>query len=311
MNDVAAMSPEEVKRVLEYNSGKFPFEAVSQAVAQREALTPMLLAELERAADSPQALLDEPESYMLHVYAMYLLAQFREPRALDPLLRLFSLTGDAVELLLGDVVTEDGGALLASVCHGEVAPIKALIENREANEYGRDAGICALLTLVAEGDLDRGELIDYLRQFSRTLGPEDFLIQAFWVAAADELYPEELMPEIRAVYAAGAVDDSFIALRDLDRTLKKGREAALASLRENRRYLTDAIGALSAWACFNEEVYLPGPEDQDDDDDGGDDPRDPWLSPPVTYVRETPKVGRNDPCPCGSGKKYKRCCMPA
>ena len=25
------------------------------------------------------------------------------------------------------------------------------------------------------------------------------------------------------------------------------------------------------------------------------------------YVRETPKVGRNDPCPCGSGKKYKRC----
>ena len=22
-----------------------------------------------------------------------------------------------------------------------------------------------------------------------------------------------------------------------------------------------------------------------------------------------PKVGRNDPCPCGSGKKYKQCCM--
>lgn len=26
------------------------------------------------------------------------------------------------------------------------------------------------------------------------------------------------------------------------------------------------------------------------------------------YVRETPKIGRNDPCPCGSGKKYKKCC---
>lgn len=25
--------------------------------------------------------------------------------------------------------------------------------------------------------------------------------------------------------------------------------------------------------------------------------------------RETPKVGRNDPCPCGSGKKYKKCCL--
>ena len=28
----------------------------------------------------------------------------------------------------------------------------------------------------------------------------------------------------------------------------------------------------------------------------------------TTYVRTAPKVGRNDPCPCGSGKKYKKCC---
>ncbi len=40
----------------------------------------------------------------------------------------------------------------------------------------------------------------------------------------------------------------------------------------------------------------------------------PWsqetlnLPKPTTYVRETKKVGRNDPCPCGSGRKYKQCC---
>ncbi len=27
-----------------------------------------------------------------------------------------------------------------------------------------------------------------------------------------------------------------------------------------------------------------------------------------TFVKDQPKVGRNDPCPCGSGKKYKKCC---
>ena len=32
------------------------------------------------------------------------------------------------------------------------------------------------------------------------------------------------------------------------------------------------------------------------------------LLPVETYRRESPKVGRNDPCPCGSGKKYKKCC---
>lgn len=39
-----------------------------------------------------------------------------------------------------------------------------------------------------------------------------------------------------------------------------------------------------------------------------------WLfedgvdAPGVTYRREAPKTHRNDPCPCGSGKKYKKCC---
>ena len=33
------------------------------------------------------------------------------------------------------------------------------------------------------------------------------------------------------------------------------------------------------------------------------------VAPRGTTVRyEKPKVGRNDPCPCGSGKKYKKCC---
>ena len=29
---------------------------------------------------------------------------------------------------------------------------------------------------------------------------------------------------------------------------------------------------------------------------------------PQSYTRQGAKVGRNDPCPCGSGKKYKNCC---
>jgi len=29
---------------------------------------------------------------------------------------------------------------------------------------------------------------------------------------------------------------------------------------------------------------------------------------PRTIIRSSPKTGRNDPCPCGSGKKYKHCC---
>ncbi|KZL28951.1 UPF0149 family protein [Pseudovibrio sp. WM33] len=36
--------------------------------------------------------------------------------------------------------------------------------------------------------------------------------------------------------------------------------------------------------------------------------QDQYVEPSGTYVRLGPKVGRNDPCPCGSGKKFKKCC---
>lgn len=32
------------------------------------------------------------------------------------------------------------------------------------------------------------------------------------------------------------------------------------------------------------------------------------VLPPRQVVRAAPKAGRNDPCPCGSGKKFKKCC---
>lgn len=33
------------------------------------------------------------------------------------------------------------------------------------------------------------------------------------------------------------------------------------------------------------------------------------LTPPPVAARRAPPVGRNDPCPCGSGRKYKKCCL--
>jgi tetratricopeptide (TPR) repeat protein len=75
--------------------------------------------------------------------------------------------------------------------------------------------------------------------------------------------------------------------------------------------------AVPSWIIQHEE---PGGEAFEDEDEfAGDDeeeedslpvaPHDPLiLTPPGTVRRTAPKLGRNDPCPCGSGKKYKRCC---
>jgi hypothetical protein len=55
--------------------------------------------------------------------------------------------------------------------------------------------------------------------------------------------------------------------------------------------------------------HVHGPDCQHDHDHDHDHHHGPdQLQPPSEpYRRETPKLGRNDPCFCGSGKKFKKC----
>jgi len=48
-------------------------------------------------------------------------------------------------------------------------------------------------------------------------------------------------------------------------------------------------------------LRLMGQESSNRSDFGG-------FSPPIPIVESSPKIGRNNPCPCGSGRKYKKCC---
>jgi uncharacterized protein YchJ len=50
--------------------------------------------------------------------------------------------------------------------------------------------------------------------------------------------------------------------------------------------------------------------EESDDDPTWVDERDDFGDQRLdTIIRHDQKIGRNDPCPCGSGKKYKKCCM--
>lgn len=69
---------------------------------------------------------------------MYLLAKFREPRAYRSLAQMVSKPGETVFDRMGDVVSEDLGRILASVCGNEIGPIEALIEeSRPTSGFGR------------------------------------------------------------------------------------------------------------------------------------------------------------------------------
>lgn len=308
------MTVEEILHALDGHLDDFPREAFREAIRQQEEITPHLLDALRHVRDHHQEL---PESYWQHVGAMLLLAQFRETAACPLIVDLFSLPPNDVERLLGDFVSEDSHRVLASVCGNQTAELQRLAENPRADEFARDAALEALVTLVANGQFSREDALEYFRKLFHTAEaePESF----FWtglVANAAELYPDSLLSEIRSAYDRDLVDPSFIDLEEIESTLAGNREAVLARLSASPRYrlVDDARPLAEEWYALAETWEPPasaGPLFQ-----VGRPPAQPIRSgasssfwKPQPPVSVGPKPGRNDPCPCGSGLKYKKCCL--
>jgi uncharacterized protein YecA (UPF0149 family) len=69
------------------------------------------------------------------------------------------------------------------------------------------------------------------------------------------------------------------------------------------------------WAAFHADQTRPLPIPKEDALSESNDFPEPLydsgeeIAGRVLPIRTTPKIGRNDPCPCGSGKKFKKCCL--
>ena len=294
------MELQQILDAFERNTGRYEREAVSEAILRRDEIIPALLGVLEEIARNPEPFLDD-EDRIIHIYAMYLLAQFRETRAYPLLVEIFSAPGEFAFDLVGDTVTEGLGKILASVSGGDIGGMTGLVENENANEYVRAAAMKGLLTLCASGTLSRDEVMAYFSSlFHKLQRTPGFAWEELANSCAD-LCPIEVVEDLRQAYEADLVDPRFIAWDDIEEALALGKERAMATLQSTHAYklVTDVHEEMSWWHCFNEEQRSPV--------------RDEFLLPTEPDVvdpiyRTEPKVGRNEPCPCGSGKKYKKCC---
>ncbi len=282
------MEIQEIIDSLQFNTERFPRRAIQQAIANREAITPQLIEILEYVEQNIDEVYEQ-EKYMAHIYALYLLAQFREKHAYPLIYKFFSIPGEISLDVTGDLVTEALDRILASVSHGDTSLIKSLLENEEANDYVRNAALRALMVLVVQGQLSREEMVEYCKSlFREKLTREHSHIWNGLTVVSTELYPEELYEDIKQAFDEELVDPFFVGIEDVQKSLEEGKEKVLATWKNNERYhfIADVVHDMECWACFKPPQKLHS----------------------KTSTVKAPKIGRNQPCPCGSGKKYKKCC---
>ena len=253
---------------------------------------------------------------------MFLLAQFREKRAYPLIIKLASHAPELVDDLIGDVPTEDLANILASVSLGDTSLIAELAANKEAEEFARAAAIRSWLSLVVSGEKSREEAMSYYKSlFEGGLEDRNEVVWSELVDAANDLYPEEVYDHIKKAYADGLVDEYIVDPEWVDEQMALGKDEVLADLPDWNHLVEDVTIEMRSW-FQNREYGDEWDEDEDwydeEDWDEEEDEED-WdrrrlaalngnnFTSPAHFIAPE-KTGRNDPCPCGSGKKYKKCC---
>jgi hypothetical protein len=240
-------------------------------------------------------------------FIVHLCGQMRETRAYEPVCRMIAEDPD-LEILLGDAATETLPGILINIFDGDVEPLLAAIESPRGDEYARGAALSALGYLVRwKGALDDDAMRAYLRRLRREALPRE--MPGFWFSWAETaaaLGYEDLKMEVAVLTKDELLDAIDFSLDDFDRVLAPGRDdpAGLAGFHDQKvRPFDDAIGTRESWSAGEDDDLELGEDvlEQSDDEGAADGP----------YVNAFRNVGRNDPCPCGSGKKYKKCCLAA
>jgi hypothetical protein len=282
-----------------------PREAMQWTLDHWDTVAPELLGRLERFASGADRS-DEAASAVFFI--LHLAGEKRDTRVF-PLLCRLAQDGEAIEAALGDGTTTTFKRILISTYDGDLDALKGLIEAAEADEFVRTEAFEVLAYLTATGRVARDETQAYLLRLYDTLQPQqESFVWSGWVLAIALLGLETLSDVVHQAFERGLIEPMAMGSddfrRDLERTLADPERMAGFQY-DQIGPLEDAIGELSGWYGFSDAAK----QDQERRAMGhGDNPL-AFADAPQPFVDPLKGVGRNDPCPCGSGKKFKKCCL--
>lgn len=276
-----ALTIDEILFSLTHFSPIYPLNAMREAVKQREEITPHFLDYLKKTRGNYKSLNND----WWIIPASYLLAEFKVTEAFPLIIDLISLPKNVVEMLYGDLITEDMQNILASTYNGDFKLLAKFIEDDAIWEYSRLAGLEAIVVLYNEKVLSREKVIEYFSYlFHSGLKKETSSTWAILVSACMLLEVKELFEQCQTAFDEELVDRGWFHRSDIEDAIIHGNHGFKDPFRRHY-FVTNVVERFARWACFNKEA------------------------PHEVVIKAKVKIGRNDPCPCGSAKKYKKCCL--
>ncbi len=312
--ETEALTPDQLDaiiRALEGGTKQLPVAAIQAARRHRAQVVPELIKLMRQATET----LRRQEKYDKNgaFFALFLLAEFQAAEGLPAILEAISLPGDGPFELFGDAIHDVLPRVLVSLAKEQCKETcAALFRNAQLNEYVRWSSAKAIVYLAMAGLRPREEIVHTCKELlGEVIAQEDAEAVSALVISMLELNPWEAAKEIEDAYQRQLVDSELIDWESVqehlhDKPIEPSHEYPTPVLIE------DTIAELETWASFRpQEARRPAslsPSASPSVRTPVPTPRPLPLSPPLAPPTSRPRVGRNDPCPCGSGKKFKKCC---
>jgi len=291
---------------------KLPEAEIREVRQHKDVFVPLLIEAMERAVASARAG-NEPDG-QTHFFAAFLLTEFEVDAAFPIIIDAFIAGRSETVDLLGDAVHSLLPAALALFSRNNTDKIDEIVRNTSIDMPVRWSVSKTYIYLVRDGMMTRDAAVEKLHEhLVRCMAEEDLELIAPIIGSLSSLAAAEALATIIEAFQQNLVDTFIADLKTVETLIFNGNQTLQRTLQFcDPTGMPDTIAVLSQWASFSEKPAttaknskIPIPASAPNLQRPGSN----LLAPLNKLSSDTARVGRNDPCPCGSGKKFKKCCM--
>ena len=213
------------------------------------------------------------------IHAIHILPLIKTKDAFELLLDIMKDESDA----LGDWITESTPTLIAAFGENAIERLKEYILDETFDIYVRGSVATALNVIAHQYPDKKDDIKSFLSKLLEDIS--DPTLAAFFIDELLSFKDQNLLPQIHTAFEKGRIDTNVIGRDDVDWVFNLPEEEQSYS-----KFMKNPIEHFSK-ENINYLRKISYPESK------------------IHTKNTKTKIGRNDPCPCGSGKKYKKCCM--
>jgi len=243
------------------------------------------------------------EAFNFVIHAIFILGELKASTSMNTIFHVLSQSDEYLELYLGDFLTEILWEPLYKIAENNLQLCKEFLFKPGVSTYSK-ATFLDVAEQIALHNPKRnneiGNLFNDVIQFFLNSDINDNVIDSdligLMICNVLNIKGVELLPGIKEMFERGIVSTKICgSWMDVNVALSQPDDF------DNRREILSIFdrykGITLTWARFKEEESYSEFNYNDQFDQ---------LFKPAKAKR---KIGRNEPCPCGSGKKFKKCCL--